>query len=78
MAGRILKVYIEALTGFRWSQQYTALLRLYVEKLSHCGNGGQDVSLKDRGVGEGPMFAQVDFPVNQWSSLLDKLLQYIN
>ena len=68
---RILRVYIETLTGFSPAYHPDALnmfapLRLHSENCSHCGNSGQNTHSKDEGGGEGPSIA--------WILLLDHLV----
>lgn len=65
LLARILKVDIEALSGF--SQVYhpeglnnTVLSQGYfLETVSHCGNGGQNVSSKDRRGDRVPLIVQL-------------------
>lgn len=53
---RIIKVYIETLTGFshiqsRESQQHVTLSRLCPWNSSHCGNSGKNIYATNRGEG---------------------------
>lgn len=58
----------------RWSQQYTALLRLLPWNSSLCRNGGQNVHSKDRRGAEEPPITQVQLAVNRWRWPLQDLL----
>ena len=64
---RILKVYIEALTGFSHITNPDGLNNTVfsqgciLESISHCGNTGQRVHSEDRGGGVEPLTAWVYF-----------------